>query len=44
MPDPRTWALIPSWEWHRAGVDNKRASTVLRAVRAARPHGGGRRA
>lgn len=35
MPDPRTWALIPSWEWHRAGVDNKRASTVLRAVRAA---------
>lgn len=19
MPDPRTWSLIPSWEWHRAG-------------------------
>ncbi|MGV9879101.1 DNA-3-methyladenine glycosylase family protein [Streptomyces sp. NPDC003006] len=36
MPDPRTWALIPSWEWHKAGVDNKRASTILRAVRAAR--------
>ncbi|MGW1030055.1 DNA-3-methyladenine glycosylase family protein [Streptomyces sp. NPDC002577] len=36
MPDPRTWALIPSWEWHRAGVDNKRASTILRAVRVAR--------
>lgn len=36
MPEPRTWALIPSWEWHRAGVDNKRASTVLRAVRVAR--------
>ncbi|MCQ6555535.1 DNA-3-methyladenine glycosylase 2 family protein [Streptomyces sp. C10-9-1] len=35
MPGPRTWALIPSWEWHRAGVDDKRASTVLRAVRAA---------
>ncbi|MGY1579569.1 DNA-3-methyladenine glycosylase family protein [Streptomyces sp. MN13] len=35
MPEPRTWALIPSWEWHRAGVDNKRASTVLRAVRVA---------
>lgn len=35
MPDPRTWALIPSWEWHRAGVDDKRASTVLRAVRVA---------
>ncbi len=36
MPDARTWALIPSWEWHRAGVDNKRASTILRAVRVAR--------
>ncbi|MFK4149567.1 DNA-3-methyladenine glycosylase family protein [Streptomyces sp. NPDC004065] len=35
MPAPRTWALIPSWEWHRANVDNKRASTVLRAVRVA---------
>ncbi|MFJ7904974.1 DNA-3-methyladenine glycosylase family protein [Streptomyces sp. NPDC096198] len=35
MPGPRTWALIPSWEWHRAGVDDKRASTILRAVRAA---------
>ncbi|MEU6664104.1 DNA-3-methyladenine glycosylase 2 family protein [Streptomyces sp. NPDC046821] len=36
MPDPRTWSLIPSWEWHRAGVDNKRASTILRAVKVAR--------
>ncbi|MEU1077595.1 MULTISPECIES: DNA-3-methyladenine glycosylase 2 family protein [unclassified Streptomyces] len=36
MPDARTWALIPSWEWHRAGVDAKRSSTVLRAVRVAR--------
>ncbi|MGX1544794.1 DNA-3-methyladenine glycosylase family protein [Streptomyces adustus] len=35
MPAPRTWALVPSWEWHRAGVDDKRASTVLRAVRVA---------
>lgn len=35
MPAARTWALIPSWEWHRAGVDNKRASTILRAVRVA---------
>ncbi|MFF9202966.1 DNA-3-methyladenine glycosylase family protein [Streptomyces sp. NPDC014986] len=35
MPAPRTWALIPSWEWHRAGVDDKRAATVLRAVRVA---------
>lgn len=34
-PAPRTWALIPSWEWHKAGVDNKRAATILRAVRVA---------
>lgn len=35
VPDARGWALIPSWEWHRAGVDHKRSSTILRAVRAA---------
>ena len=33
VPAPRTWALIPSWEWHRAGVDGKRSATILRAVR-----------
>ncbi|MFJ8825804.1 DNA-3-methyladenine glycosylase family protein [Streptomyces sp. NPDC102467] len=36
MPDPRAWTLIPSWEWHRAGVDNKRASTIIRAAQVAR--------
>jgi 3-methyladenine DNA glycosylase/8-oxoguanine DNA glycosylase len=36
MPDARTWSLIPSWEWHRAGVDAKRSATILRAVRVAR--------
>ncbi|MEW2550006.1 DNA-3-methyladenine glycosylase 2 family protein [Streptomyces sp. NPDC047002] len=36
MPEPRTWARIPSWEWHRANVEEKRSSTVLRAVRVAR--------
>ncbi|MEU7283044.1 DNA-3-methyladenine glycosylase 2 family protein [Streptomyces sp. NPDC045431] len=36
MPEPRTWALIPSWEWHRANVDAKRSATILRAVRVAR--------
>ncbi|MEU3458749.1 DNA-3-methyladenine glycosylase 2 family protein [Streptomyces sp. NPDC006733] len=35
MPTPRQWSLIPSWEWHSAGVDNKRSSTILRAVRVA---------
>ncbi|MEU9996004.1 DNA-3-methyladenine glycosylase 2 family protein [Streptomyces sp. NPDC050848] len=36
MPDARTWSLIPSWEWHRAGVDDKRAATILRAAKVAR--------
>ncbi|WP_199547988.1 DNA-3-methyladenine glycosylase [Streptomyces sp. N35] len=35
MPEPHTWRMIPSWDWHRAGVDNKRAQTILRAVRVA---------
>ncbi|HEY9372466.1 DNA-3-methyladenine glycosylase 2 family protein [Streptomyces sp.] len=35
MPDARTWRQIPSWEWHRAGVDDKRAATILRAARVA---------
>jgi 3-methyladenine DNA glycosylase/8-oxoguanine DNA glycosylase len=34
-PSPRAWALIPSWEWHRAGVDAKRSGTIMRVVRAA---------
>jgi 3-methyladenine DNA glycosylase/8-oxoguanine DNA glycosylase len=35
MPSARTWSLIPSWDWHKAGVDDKRAATILRAVRLA---------
>ncbi|MGW7318844.1 DNA-3-methyladenine glycosylase family protein [Streptomyces sp. NPDC054854] len=35
MPDARTWALIPSWDWHRAGVDAKRSATIVRAARVA---------
>ncbi|MFI1647574.1 DNA-3-methyladenine glycosylase 2 family protein [Streptomyces avidinii] len=35
LPAPRTWAMIPSWDWHRAGVDAKRSDTILRAVRVA---------
>ncbi|MET9182889.1 DNA-3-methyladenine glycosylase 2 family protein [Kitasatospora aureofaciens] len=34
-PSAREWAAVPSWEWHKAGVDQKRAATVLRAVRLA---------
>ncbi len=35
MPEPRGWLRIPSWEWHRAGVDQKRSSAILRAVQRA---------
>jgi len=34
-PSAREWALIPSWEWHRAGVDPKRSATMVRAARLA---------
>jgi 3-methyladenine DNA glycosylase/8-oxoguanine DNA glycosylase len=34
-PPPRTWALIPSWEWHRAGVELVRARTIIGAARVA---------
>ncbi|KQP01161.1 DNA-3-methyladenine glycosylase family protein [Leifsonia sp. Leaf264] len=35
VPSARTWALIPSWEWHRAGVDPQRSRTVVTAARVA---------
>lgn len=35
MPDARGWRAVPSWDWHKAGVDDKRAATVLRAARVA---------
>ena len=31
-PDGAGWARIPSWAWHRAGVDPGRASTVVAAA------------
>ena len=34
-PSPRTWARIPSWEWHRAGVELVRARTIIGAARVA---------
>ena len=30
-PSAAQWGRIPSWEWHRAGVDPGRAATVPRA-------------
>ncbi|MET8508525.1 DNA-3-methyladenine glycosylase 2 family protein [Streptomyces sp. NPDC004787] len=35
MPEPRAWAMIPSWEWHRANVDGKRSAAIVRAARVA---------
>jgi 3-methyladenine DNA glycosylase/8-oxoguanine DNA glycosylase len=32
-PTPETFVRIPSWEWHRAGVDPKRAATAVGACR-----------
>ncbi len=32
-PTAEAWRLIPSWEWHRAGVDPARSGTVMRALR-----------
>lgn len=34
-PSPEQWRLIPSWVWHRAGVDPKRSRTVCEAARLA---------
>lgn len=35
FPDPATWRRIPSWDWHRAGVEGVRAETIIRAASVA---------
>ncbi|WP_253259191.1 DNA-3-methyladenine glycosylase family protein [Subtercola boreus] len=35
QPSPREWQLIPSWEWHRAGVGPERSRAVLAAAAVA---------
>jgi 3-methyladenine DNA glycosylase/8-oxoguanine DNA glycosylase len=32
FPPPKTWRVIPSWEWHKAGVEGVRAQTIIRAA------------
>lgn len=32
FPEPKAWRRIPSWEWHRAGVEGVRAQTIVTAV------------
>ncbi|WP_370150723.1 DNA-3-methyladenine glycosylase [Streptacidiphilus sp. EB129] len=34
-PAARDWAMIPSWDWHRARVDGKRSAAVVRVARLA---------
>jgi 3-methyladenine DNA glycosylase/8-oxoguanine DNA glycosylase len=34
-PTAEVWRRVPSWEWHRAGVDPKRSRTVCEAARIA---------
>jgi 3-methyladenine DNA glycosylase/8-oxoguanine DNA glycosylase len=35
FPDPKTWRRVPSWDWHRAGVEGVRAQTIIRACTVA---------
>lgn len=34
-PPPQTWWSIPSWDWHRAGVEAVRARTIANAAHVA---------
>ena len=34
-PPPAAWRRIPSWEWHRAGVEGVRARTIIGAAEVA---------
>lgn len=31
-PSAEGWRMIPSWEWHRAGVDPQRSRTIVRVA------------
>lgn len=35
FPPPAVWRRIPSWDWHRAGVEGVRALTIMGAARVA---------
>lgn len=34
-PEAATWRRIPSWEWHRAGVEPQHSRTIIEATRRA---------
>ncbi len=35
FPHPKVWRRIPSWDWHRAGVEGVRARTIIEAATVA---------
>ncbi|MFI2105702.1 DNA-3-methyladenine glycosylase family protein [Isoptericola sp. NPDC019693] len=35
VPSARAWAAVPTWDWHRAGVDPRRAATAVRCAQVA---------
>jgi len=35
FPSAKVWARIPSWDWHRAGVEDVRARTIISAAQLA---------
>jgi 3-methyladenine DNA glycosylase/8-oxoguanine DNA glycosylase len=35
VPPAQAWARIPSWDWHRAGVEGVRARTIINAAAVA---------
>lgn len=35
FPPPDVWTAIPSWDWHRAGVEGVRAAAIAGAARVA---------
>ncbi|MFE6968461.1 DNA-3-methyladenine glycosylase family protein [Isoptericola sp. NPDC057653] len=35
VPTAREWAAVPTWDWHRAGVDPRRAATAVRCAQVA---------
>lgn len=35
FPPPRAWRSIPSWDWHKAGVEGVRARTIITAATVA---------
>ena len=34
-PSAEVWRMVPSWQWHRAGVDPQRSRTICLAMRTA---------